>query len=163
MAKSKSIEPSIGSWEEADQLLKDTAEYEIVLNEIEAEMNIQINEIKEKAAKMAAPILKNIKNHYIRLQQFTEENRQDLSGKSKQLNFGKVGFRKVTAVSIPKNKSELLIKNLKKFNMTDCIITKESINKEILIRYPDKDIAKIGASLKTSDKFYLETDKEKLK
>ena len=47
--------------------------------------------------------------------------------------------------------------------MSDCIIIKEAVNKEVLEKYPDKDIIKVGATRKVEDKFWLETDKAKVK
>ena len=161
--KAKSTEPALSSWEEVDRCLREIAECEIALGEVEAEMNIGINDLKEKAAKLGKPMQDNIKRLEARIKGFVEDNKADMEGKSRQLNFGKVGFRQSTSVTIPNKKIDAIIKNLKKFGMADCIITKESINKEILVRYPEKEIAKVGASRTVEDRFFLEADKERIK
>ena len=44
--------------------------------------------------------------------------------------------------------------------MEDCIIVKETVNKDVLKTYDEKDIIKVGASLKKEDTFWYETRKE---
>lgn len=161
--KSRNTEPALSAWDDVDKCLRDIGECELAMGELEAEMNIAINDAKEKAAKLAKPLQDNITRLESMIKEFVEDNKSEIEGKSKQLNFGKVGFRQSTSVSVPAKRLEAIIKNLKKFGMEDCIIIKETVNKEILVRYNEKDIAKVGASRKVEDKFWLEADKEKLR
>lgn len=161
--KSKKAEPTLATWDDVDRCLREIGECEIAMGEIEAEMNIAINEAKEKAAKMGKPIQTNLVKLEAMVREFVEEQKAEMDAKSKQLNFGRVGFRQSTSVSIPTKKLDSIIKNLKKFGMEDCIITKETVNKEVLVRYPEKDIAKVGAARKVEDKFWLEADREKIR
>lgn len=161
--KTKAAEPALASWDDVDKCLREIGECEIALGEVEAEMNIAINEAKEKAAKMGNPIQTNLVKLELMVKEFVEDQKAEMEAKSKQLNFGRVGFRQSTSVSVPTKKLDAVLKSLKKFSMEDCIIIKESINKEILVRYSEKDIAKVGASRKVEDKFWLEADKEKIR
>jgi len=151
------------TWDDVDICLREIAECEISLNDIDGNMNIAINEAKEKASKLAKPIQARIETLEKLIKSFVQENKSDIQGKSKVLNFGKVGFRQSSKVSIPTKQIETILKNLRKHGMSDCISTKETINKEVLEKYPDKDIVKIGASRKVKDNFYMETDKEKVR
>jgi hypothetical protein len=47
--------------------------------------------------------------------------------------------------------------------MEDCITVKETVNKEVLNKYTDKEIFSVGAARKTEDKFFMDTDHEKVK
>ena len=153
----------LGTWDDVDRCLRDIGECEIAINEVEAMMNITINGAKERAAKLAKPMQTRIKTLTVLVKAFVEDSKSDMGSKSKQLNFGRVGFRQSSSVTVPSKKMEAVLRNLKKFGMEDCISTKEILNKEALEKYSDSDIAKIGASRKVEDKFWLETDKERIK
>ena len=63
----------------------------------------------------------------------------------------------------PTKKIEKIIANLKKFGMENCIKISETVNKDVLSTYSDKDIAKVGATKKVEDKFWCEADLEKIR
>jgi len=155
--------PTLQSWDDVDRALQEIGKYEIAINAIQIEMNISINDAKEKAANLVEPMNKQMTLLKAMIQEFTEGARADIEGKTKFLNFGKVGFRQSSSITVSAKKLDVILKNLKKFGMEDCIAVKETVNKEALKRYSDIDIAKVGVSRKVEDKFFLETDLEKLR
>ena len=101
--------------------------------------------------------LKMIRDNEIEL----ELNKAELKGKSREMDFGKVGFRLSTKLMLPKQ-VEKVIKTLKKYGMGDCITVKESVNKDILKTYDEKTILSVGGTLKKEDTFWYETNREEL-
>ena len=162
MKKGKNI-PVLQSWDEVDNCLREICECEIAISTITAEMNIAINDAKEKAKNLSDPLKKRADQLAVLIEAYVENARADMDGKTKVLNFGKVGFRQSSSISVPLRKQESIIKNLKEFGMVNCILTKETVNKEALEKYPDDDIAKVGASRKVEDRFFLEADREKIR
>ena len=158
----KNSEFELKNWDDVDRCLREICESELAIGEIEAQMNISINEAKEKASELAKPMQDKIKSLTALVQTFAEEEKSEMEGKTKQLNFGRVSFRQSSSITVPTKKLDLILRNLKKFGMDDCIAVKESVDKEALEKYSDLDIARVGASRTVSDKFKLETDKEKL-
>ncbi|SKC68510.1 host-nuclease inhibitor Gam family protein [Maledivibacter halophilus] len=154
-------EPVLKSWDDVNLNLKEIAECEIEIEKIQGEMNRRISDVKLEAEMDAKPYKESIKTLEKQVKNFVESNRADLKGKTKFLNFGKTGFRKSTKIVL--RKVDNIIRNLKSFGMVDCIKIKESVNKDVLKKYTDADIAKIGASKKVEDVFWYEVDKEKLK
>ena len=152
-------DPVLRDWNEVDSALKAIAEAENQIAILESSMNIQINALKEGFAEKAEPYKEAIKKYEVMIKEYVSENKGDLSGKSKELNFGKVGFRFSTKVSLPK-KLDKLIQTLRKHGMEDCITVKETVNKDVLKTYDEKDIIKVGATLKKEDTFWYETKKE---
>ena len=128
----KNAEFTLNSWEGADRCLREIAECEIALNGIEAQMNMSINDAKERTAELGKPMKARIKILEVLIKDFAEVAKADMEGKSKQLNFGRIGFRRSSSVVISPKKLDAILNNLKKFDMEDCILTKESINKEVL-------------------------------
>ena len=151
------------TWDDVDTCLREIAELEIISANIEGDMNLTINEAKEKAVKLSAPVKARMEAMQKLIKSFTENNKDSIEGKTKNLTYGKVGFRASSSVSVSTKKMADIILNLKKYGMTDCLSIKETVNKEVLEKYSDKDIAKVGASKKYEDKFWMETDKTKLK
>lgn len=149
------------TWEEVDLTLKEIAEYEMKIEKIQADMNQNIHDVKLDAEMKAKPLQDKIEMLGLYVKDFVEENKAELNGKTKTLNFGKTGFRLSTKLVI--RKAESILENLKRFKMQDCINTKETINKDVLKKYSEEDIIKVGASLKKEDVFWYETEREELK
>lgn len=159
MARKRMEAPTLNLWDEVDQSLKAIAEAENELSIIVASMNMQVDAIKEAADKAARPYKEQIKKHELMIKEYAGENRESMDGKSKSLTFGKLGFRISTKVVLPKA-LEKVIRNLRRYEMEDCIIQKETVNKDILKTYEEKDILKVGGKLKKEDTFYYETCKD---
>lgn len=165
MARTKIKElPTLKNWGDVDIALREIAEKELVLVEIEGDMNKQIQGIKMSSALESKPITERIDTLGKDIKTYVTEHRAELDGKTRVLNFGKTGFRLSTKVSLPtaKDKIASIIKNLRARGMRDCIITTETINKDVLKKYTEDDIVKIGGTLKKEDVFWYETDREKL-
>lgn len=147
-------------WDDVDLTLKEIAEYELEIENITTEMNQKIHDIKLEADLKAKPLQERIAALGVLVKFFVEDNKAELDGKTKQLNFGKTGFRLSTKLVL--RKVDKVLENLKNFKMEDCITVKESVNKEVLRKYPEEDIIKVGGSLRKEDVFWYETEREKL-
>lgn len=166
MARTKIKEaPVLRNWDEVDAALKEIAEKELAIEEIEGEMNKQIQGIKLSSAQEAKPLEERIDTLGKDIKAFVTEHREELDGKTKMLNFGKTGFRLSTKLSLPtaKDKVASIIKSLRIRKMADCIIITESINKDVLKKYTEDEIVRVGGTLKKEDVFWYETDRERLR
>ena len=160
MRKKLNHPPALSSWTDVDDAMRQIGECERQLDKLQVELNRQIAAAKEKAEKKAQPIQDKIKKLAMDVKEFVQQNRSEMDGKTKQLNFGKTGYRLSTKLMTPKTAE--IIDALKRHDMLDCITVKESINKEELKRRPADDILKVGAYLKSDDEFWYEVDKTKL-
>lgn len=161
MARKRMEEATLRSWDEVDAKMKEILEDEMTIESIEAAMNKRIADLKAEAEAAAKPAKERRKKNELLIKEFATMNRADLNGKSRDMNFGKVGFRFSTRVMLPKV-VESVIHNLKKFGMVDCIVTKETVNKDILKTYSEEAIINIGGSLKKEDTFWYETKRDAL-
>lgn len=161
MARKRMEEPSLKSWEEVDNTLKQIREAELAMGQIAADMEKCILDLKQRAEEQAAPLKDQIKKMELQVKEFATLNRDELRGKSREMAFGTVGFRMSTKLVLPKA-VEKVIRQLKKSGMGDCVTVKESVNKEILKTYDENSILMVGASLKKEDTFWYETKQEEL-
>lgn len=151
---------TLRSWDDVNLNLKEIGECELAIEQIEADMNAKIQDLKLDAELRAKQHQDRIKRLAQEIKEFVEANRDDLKGKTRTLNFGACGFRRSTKI-ILKN-VQAVIKALKARGMTDCIIVKETVAKDNLKDYPDDVIAAVGASKKVEDVFWYEVNREKL-
>ena len=148
------------SWDDVDITMKEIAECELEIEKITTDMNQKIHDIKLESDMKAKQFQERIERLGIYVKDFVEDNKAELDGKTKQLNFGKTGFR--LSAKLVLKKVDQVLENLKKLKMDDCIIVKESVNKDVLKKYPEADIIKVGGTLKKEDIFWYETEREKL-
>lgn len=161
MARTKiKDELALKSWDDVDITMKEIAECELEIEKITTDMNQKIHDIKLESDMKAKQFQERIERLGIYVKDFVEDNKAELDGKTKQLNFGKTGFRLSTKLVL--KKVDQVLENLKKLKMDDCIIVKESVNKDVLKKYPEADIIKVGGTLKKEDIFWYETEREKL-
>lgn len=154
--------PELKNWEDVNEALRLIAEAQNEIAMVEAGMNVQIDTIKLTYEEKIQEYKKQIKQQELLIKEFTTDKKDQLDGKTKDLTFGRVGFRKSTKLQLPKA-LEKVIATLRKKGMEDCISVKETANKDILKQYPEEEILAVGGSLKVEDAFWYETKQAELK
>lgn len=166
MARKRVIEaPSLKSWEDVNDALRQIAEAQIALGDIESDMQKQILGAQQIAESESKPYNDSIAKLEREIKEFVSDHREDLGKlKSKTLTFGEVGFRLSTSVVLPRAKEKLeeIIRRLKARQMTDCIVVEEKISKDNLKKYGKDTVAAVGATWKQKDVFGYEVNIAKL-
>lgn len=162
MARKRVIEaPSLKSWEDVNDALRQIAEAQIAIGDIESDMQKQIIGAQKVAEEQSKPYKDSVARLEREIKTFVTEHRDEM-GKSKSmaLTFGEVGFRLSTSVSLPRAKEKLaeIIRRLKSRQMTDCIIVEEKVSKEALKKYGEDTVNAVGATWKQGDVFGYEVN-----
>ena len=166
MARKRVIEePTLKSWEDVNDALRQIAEAQIALGDIESDMQKQIIGAQKVAEEQSKPI----KDAQARLEReikaFVTEHRDEMGkAKTMTLTFGEVGFRLSTSISLPRAKEKLeeIIRRLKSRQMHDCIVVEEKISKDALKKYGEDTVNAVGATWKQGDVFGYEVNIAKL-
>ena len=166
MARTRVVEaPSLHSWEDVNDALRQIAEAQIALGEIQSDMQKQILGAQKVAEEQSKPLNDNVAKLEREIKSFVTDHRDEM-GKTKSvvLTFGEVGFRLSTSVSLPRAKEKLeeIIRRLKSRQMTDCIVVEEKVSKEALKKYGEDTVNAVGATWKQSDVFGYEVNIAKL-
>ena len=166
MARKRVVEaPSLHSWEDVNDALRQIAEAQIALGEIQSDMQKQILGAQKVAEEQSKPLNDNVAKLEREIKSFVTDHRDEM-GKTKSvvLTFGEVGFRLSTSVSLPRAKENLeeIIRRLKSRQMTDCIVVEEKVSKEALKKYGEDTVNAVGATWKQSDVFGYEVNIAKL-
>lgn len=166
MARKQVIEaPSLKSWEDVNDALRQIAEATIALQDIESEMQKQIVGAQKAAEAQSKPHNDAIATLEHEIKDFATEHRDEMGkAKSKTLTFGEVGFRLSTSISLPRAKEKLeeIIRRLKSRQMTDCIVVEEKISKKVLQKYGEDTVNAVGATWKQKDTFGYDLNLAKL-
>jgi len=160
-ARKRFDSPALKSWDDADLHMKEIAEIDIQLQTIESGMNLKISDAKLAAYMEAKPLQDRKEKLSLEIKEFAEDHKCEFDGKTKNLSFGKCGFRQSTKIII--GKMAACIAALKTKGLTDCLKVREEVNKDVLRTKGDEVIAAVGARKKVEDIFWLEPDYEKLK
>lgn len=157
-AKTKLI--PIDTWSQADDILKQVGHYQCQIAELERYAQEEIDTIKADVKAAVEPIQECIQLQLDSLQAFAEAHRLDFNGaKSRKLNFGVVGWRLSTSITINAKKTLELIKTtFSRKKAGELLIVKESVSKEALAKLTDEDLASVAARRITKDAFFVEPD-----
>lgn len=108
MARKRVVEaPSLHSWEDVNDALRQIAEAQIALGEIQSDMQKQILGAQKVAEEQSKPLNDNVAKLEREIKSFVTDHRDEM-GKTKSmvLTFGEVGFRLSTSVSLPPGEGE---------------------------------------------------------
>ena len=128
-------------------------------------MQRQIIGAKKVAEQDSKPHADRISKLERDIKEFVEDHRDELGkAKTKPLNYGSVGFRLSTSVSLPKSKDKLneIIRKIKARKLKDCIVTEEKISKEGLKKLGESVVVAVGAKWSQKDIFGYDVYIEKL-
>lgn len=166
MSRTRVIEaPRLKSWEDVNDALRQIAEAQIALGDIESEMQKQVLGAQKIAEAESKPYNDSIAKLEREIKDFVTDHREDMGKtKSRTLTFGEVGFRLSTSISLPraKEKVEEIIRRLKARKMMDCVVVEEKVSKEALKKYGEDTVNAVGATWKQKDVFGYEVNIAKL-
>jgi len=135
------------------------------LSGIETEMQEAIDTAKAKASQLAGPLTARRKELADAVAVFAKLNRQELFAKAKSLDmgFGTIGFRASTRIVQERGiTAEMTLERLHQYNLTDGIRTKEEINKDAALGWPDERLELVGLKRQQSDSFFIEINRDAL-
>ncbi|MCL4501164.1 MAG: host-nuclease inhibitor Gam family protein [Deltaproteobacteria bacterium] len=157
----KRVESGIKDWAGADQALLAIGRLEREIEAIEADIQRNLELIKEQAVQMVKPLQEMKAALELQLQAFSEAHKDDFKGKSKTLNFGAVSFRLSSKIVIHGVKA--CLEALRSLGLKDYIRVKESPDKEKMKDLGDAILGQAGAKRVTEDVFGYEVNRERVK
>jgi len=160
MARYKPTPERLENLEDANDVLRNLGLLEREIENIDAEAQKQIGEIKAAAAKQGEPLRKRIAEMTGKIQVYADYNKADLfrDRKSVDLTFGTFGYRKSTSISVKKTTVDLL----KKLGLVRFLRIEEQPDKEAMKEMDDESLAMVDAVRKTKNAFFCEPNREEV-
>lgn len=152
--------PVLTDWAAVDGALRDIRECEHALTELGVDRDRRIDNIKEEYSKMALPLQNRIKKLEADVKAYADAHWAELTGKSRTLNFGTVGYRISSRLILPASKAAEAIATLKALGRKEFIKTTETLDRAALLRQPVELLNQIGAYIQQRDEFYYDVSGE---
>lgn len=152
--------PVLADWAAVDGALRDIRECEHALTELGVDRDRRIDNIKEEYSKMALPLQNRIKKLEADVKAYADAHRAELTGKSRTLNFGTVGYRISSKLILPAAKAAEAIAALKALGRKEFVKTTETLDRAALLRQPAEFLEQIGAYIRQSDEFYYDVSSD---
>jgi len=163
MAKSKRTQVkstiTLASWQEADDALRKVAFAQAKIDKVEAEMNAEINKLRQAAERKIVREKELVAEHEQALEAFCRAKRADFGDKqSRILTFGEVNFRvhpdKIVQQKGTKIEQTIrIIKAMGKKAVDQWIRIKEEINKDALLKESTELLDELGLEKKKTESF----------
>lgn len=152
--------PVLADWAAVDGALRDIRECEHALTELGVDRDRRIDGVKEEYRKMAEPLQNRIKKLEADVKAYADAHRAELTGKSRTLNFGTVGYRISSRLILPASKAAEAIATLKALGRKEFVKTTETLDRAALLRQPVELLNQIGAYIQQRDEFYYDVSGE---
>jgi phage host-nuclease inhibitor protein Gam len=153
--------PALQSWADVDKALREIGQEMAKVEAMEAEYNEAVGQLKEQLTEQVRPHQENRQRLERLVKEFVEEHKAELVGKSRELNFGRVGFRLSTSIVVKNAKAVLSL--LKSKRLFGCIAVKETVSKDELKKLDEATLAELGVSRKTEDVFWYEVKRDEVR
>lgn len=149
------------SWDEVNEALGKIRENTITIRKAEAAMNNQITMVKGAFSEKVTPLSAENAELEKEIEAYTKAHISEFTDrKTKEMTYGKVGFRKVSEIVTRNVKA--IMEACKQHDMFDCIKVSEKLDKEALEKYSDKALETVGAHRKEAEKYFYDIDLEEL-
>lgn len=152
--------PALADWAAVDSALRDIRECEHALTELGVDRDRRIDAVKDEYSKRALPLQNRIKKLEADVKAYADAHRAELTGKSRKLNFGTVGYRISSRLILPASKAAEAIAALKALGRKEFVKTTETLDRAALLRQPVELLNQIGAYIQQRDEFYYDVSGE---
>lgn len=153
MARKRVVtEPTLKSWQEVDDALRDIRECKHALTELSVEQARRIEAVKGECRNSAQPIENRAKRLEAEIKEFVDAHRSELTGKSRVLTFGTVGYRLSSNLKLNLTEADT-IALLEAMGRTEFIQITKKLDKVSLKKQSSEFLDKIDAWVKTTDGF----------
>lgn len=154
--KKVATEPTLRDWAAVDTTLRDIRECQHTLTELGVDRDRRIDGIKDWYAKNALQLQNRVKRLESDIKDYADAHRAELVGKSRTLNFGKVGYRISSKLILAPAKVAEAIVALKALGKKELVKTVETLDREALKKQTPELLEQVGAYVKTKDEFYYD-------
>ncbi len=165
--KPKSPIAPVASLEDANGALAEIAEIDRAVEAINARLNEDVDSLKEAASDEIAPLVERKLALGGGLENFAQLHRTELfkSKKSRELDFGVIGFRKSTSLGLVKGACSTwkeVLGKLKELAFKEAVRIREDVDKEVMSTWPNERLDIVGVKRIEKDEFFYETKCERV-
>lgn len=146
-------------WEEVEGVLEEIGLLDLAVSELSSALGRKLYELLGEYSPRISELSARRGGLESTVQQFCLSHKSDFAKKrSRQLRYGRIAFRLAERIDIPDEFQQSAIATLKKLGLTDCIETRERLDRSALKKLSDADLARCGIKRTREDHFRVEPD-----
>ena len=149
--------PVLRDWSAVDAALQEMRECRFSLTELDVEQKRRIDDLKGQYKERETALQNRYKRLAAEVEEYVSAHRAELTGKSRRLKFGVVGYR--LSSSLVTNLGEAdTIALLEGMGHTELIKVTNKLDRAALMRQPAELLDRVDAWIKTRDTFGIDID-----
>ena len=165
--KPQAVIAPIRDIQDADNALREIAEINRAAEAANHALNEDIDHMKQEVQEAIGPLLERKEMLGAGLANFAELSKEDMfkDRKSRELDFGTIGYRKSTSLAVVKKICSTwkeVLGKLRQYDFKEAIRVKEEPDKEIMAEWPKERLELVGVQRVEKDEFYYEIKQEKV-
>jgi phage host-nuclease inhibitor protein Gam len=152
---------------DANMALREIAEINRAVESANHALNEDIDRMKQEVQETVAPLLERKEMLDAGLANFAELSKEQLfkDRRSKELDFGSIGYRKSTSLATVKKICSTwkeVLGKLRQYDFREAIRVREEPDKEVMSEWPQERLELIGVQRIEKDEFFYEIKQEKV-
>jgi phage host-nuclease inhibitor protein Gam len=149
----------IGNWNGVDKALEEIGMIDLGIGEIASSMGRRFHEILDEYSRELSDLTERRRGIEAAIESFCLINKSEFEKKrSRQFHHGRISFRMAERIEVPEELEAAAIATLKKLGFTDCVETRERLDRNALRKLSDGDLARCGIRRAKEDHFRIDPD-----
>jgi phage host-nuclease inhibitor protein Gam len=150
---------AIENWNDVDLALFEIARRSLETAALEADLGLEIQEVRGRFEGRIEALRAERDDIEGRVAAFCLARREEFSEKrSRRLRFGRIGFRASERIDVSRELEETVIETLKSLGFSDCVESRERLDRNAMKRLGEADLARCGARRVKEDHVRIEPD-----
>ena len=149
----------IGNWRSVDKALEEIGTIDLGIGEIASAVGRRLHEILDEYSREISDLTERRRGIEAAVESFCLLNKGEFEKKrSRQFHYGRISFRLAERIEVPEDLEDAAIATLKKLGFSDCVETRERLDRNALKKLPDSDLARCGIRRIREDHFRIDPD-----
>jgi phage host-nuclease inhibitor protein Gam len=149
----------IGNWSSVDKALEEIGIIDLGIGEIASSLGRKLHELIDKYSHELSDLTERRRGIESAIESFCLINKGEFGKKrSRQFHYGRISFRMAERIEIPEELEDAVISTLKKLGFSDCVETRERLDRNALKKLPDSALTRCGIRRTKEDHFRIDPD-----
>jgi phage host-nuclease inhibitor protein Gam len=150
---------TIGNWNNVDKALEEIGTIDLGIGEIASSLGRRLHEILGEYSRELSDLTERRRGIEAAIESFCLINKEDFEKKrSRQFHYGRISFRMAERIEVPEELEDAAIATLKKLGFSECVETRERLDRNSLKKLSDSDLARCGIRRTKEDHFRIDPD-----
>ena len=149
----------VGNWNCVDKALEEIGMIDLGMSEISSSLGRRLHELLDEYSPKLSNLTERRQAIESAVESFCLLNKSEFAKKrSKQFHYGRISFRTAERIEVPEGLEDAAIATLKKLGFSECVETRERLDRNALKKLSDSDLTRCGIHRAKEDHFRIDPD-----